>query len=808
MKKLFLLQLLLCPFFLNAQQPDAKQLEAMMKKAQQQMEAAKKAHPEMQEALDAYKKQMPDAQRKIDSIKKTKDGAALKDYKMPELDNFTQTPDLEGILQQQKKGMAQLATMKQGLQKSLSQGLPQKNTNANANAFTVIGQNEIVQFANDMLPKAAEGMRFIDLNLKQQVDKIANDTTTNVHGTGMLLMGMGFPKYVVQYLVCKGVLRNPANPWAINDLGIIFRNEKQYKQAIQCFKYAASFNDSFLIIRTNLAWATAYYGDFTTANKYFDEVLKMDDNFGPALEGQAMIAYQQGNTQALFAALAKQIKYVGGGGSGPSPEMTNFCGGVIMDEQTKDMGMGKKQNQQDPTKNNTYDNNNGEEEENQDPPPTASSEPPLIPSLDIIFAHNVNEVPQKAAKTKTYYDLITEKINASLSNVKNLGSHLSRLAPPPYLDDQGNQVIPYSYEKYYNLFHQVHQEFEKRASWVYKNFNDEFKSLSDGDAAQAKSFWNGYYAEFSSVKDEPSLQAFLCKWVPKAKGTCNEFFTGGSDLWAKHFKKLAEQINWYISASTPFIKRVHKPDWNDYMNAIRMDDVKHAVLMLHYDWIALQNFIGGAMPLSIAQMPVECKTEVREIEATGPDPKNVPLKKLHTYPDYCDKNEPASGFDAGFMGYESNCDHAKMYFKLPLTGTPFSTGVFAEKIFNKKFKEGDVYRYGVTLGVSSDFGLRGSVLNNAGAGMVKGITNDMPLPSFGASVDIGVQFDANGNMNGKYIAGTLQAATDGNNNNAVVNHMTKDAKLSVTSEVFAGRNSDGSWTSWGVQNTGTTTPKF
>ncbi len=806
MKKLFTILFLLHPFFLNAQNTDTKLLQAQMKKAQEQMEAVKKAHPEMQKALEEYKKQMPEIQRRIDSVKNTKDSAAVKGLNAPVIDNFTQTPDMDKIFEQQQKAAAKLNTVKEGFHKSLTDGLPQKKDNANVNTFTAIGQNEIVAFTNAMLPKATEGMRFIDMYLKQQVDKIANDTSTNAHGTGMLLMGMGFPKYVVQYLVCKGVLRNPANPWAVNDLGIIFRNEKQYKQAIQCFKYAASFNDSLLIIKTNLAWATAYYGDFTMANKYFDEVLKMDENYGPALEGQAMVAYQQGNTRALFAALAKQIRYIGGGGAGPSPEMTNFCGGVIMDEQTNNMG--KKQDQQDPTKNNTYDNNNGEDEQNQDPPPTANSEPPTIPSLEIIFANRVDDVPQKNAKTKTYYDLITEKINSSKNDVTNSGKNLSRLAPPPYMDDQGNQIIPYSYEKYYNLFHQVHEEFEKRASWVYKNFNAEFKKLSDGDAAQATSFWNGYYAELKLVKTDADMQAFLCKWVPKAKGTSNQFFTGGSDFWSTHFKKLAEQINWYVSASTPFIKRVHKQDWNDYMNAIRTDDVKHAVLMLYYDWLAVQNFVGGAMPLAVAQTPVSCQTPIREIEATGPDPKTVPLKKLHTYPDYCDKNEPASGFDAGFMGYESNCDHAKMYFKLPLTGTPFGAGVFAEKIFNKKYKEGDVYRYGVTLAVSSDFGLRGSVLNNAGAGLTKGITNDLPLPSVGASVDFGVQYDANGNLNGKYVSGTIQAAIDANNNNAAVNDMMKNVKLSATTEIFASRNSDGTYNNYQFQNTGTTTPKF
>jgi tetratricopeptide (TPR) repeat protein len=799
MKKVVTLLLISCSAYCLAQKPTEKQIAEAMKKAKQAMNS-----PEAVKAMAEYKKQAPVYQKKIDSIMAA--NGQTPNVTMPDVDKVTKMPNISDYEKTQKQSASQLEKIKGDLLgKNLTKDLPQSNPNANAGSFSAINSNDIVGFANAMLPKAEEGMRFIDMFLKQQVDKIANDTSINAHGTGMLLMGMGFPKYAVQYLVCKSILRNPSNPWAVNDLGIIFRNEKKYKEAIQCFKYAAAFNDSFIVIKTNLAWATAYYGDFTNANKYFNEVLALDENFGPALEGQAMVAYQQGNTQALFAALAKQIKYVGGGGSGPSPEMTNFCGGVILDEQTKSMGDKKTT---DPTKNNTYDNNNGEDGENQDPPPTANSEPPIPPSLDLIFARSIYELQPKMAKTFEYGQLINTKMKESLNNVSNKGSHLSRLAPPPYLDDQGNQVIPYSYEKYYSLFHQVHLEFEKRASWLYKKYEEEFKNLSDGDAAQLTSFFNGFNAELKDVHTDEEAHAFYCKWVPKAKGTCVEMFSGASDFWAGHFKKMGEQINWYISASTPFIKRVHKQDWNEYMNAIREDDVKHAILMLYGKWVAAQSFLGGGLPLQIAQIPIECKTPVREIEATGPDPKTVPLKKLNTYPDYCDKKEPASGFDAGFMGYESNCDHAKMYFKLPISGTPFSGGVFAEKIYGKKFKEDDVYRYGVTLAVSSDFGLRGSVLNHAGAGALKGITNDMPLPSVGASVDFGVQYDAKGNLNGKYIAGTIQGAVDANNNNAVVNHMTKDVKLAVTSEVFASRNSDGTWGSWNVQNTGTTTPKF
>jgi tetratricopeptide (TPR) repeat protein len=206
----------------------------------------------------------------------------------------------------------------------------------------------------------------------------------------MLMLCDNVPKSVVQYMICKGVLLTPDNPWAINDLGIIFRNEKQNKEAAQCFKYAFSFNDTFQIIKCNLAWAVAYYGDFITAKKYFHEILDRLPNYSEAWEGLGMIAYKEGDIATLFKCLSAQVKNVGGGGDGPSDNFTSFCGGVIDEQRINNI---TKPKDSDPSKDHTFDNENEEENQNYDPPPNGESEYPTYPNtMGGMFAQNEGQL--------------------------------------------------------------------------------------------------------------------------------------------------------------------------------------------------------------------------------------------------------------------------------------------------------------------------------------------------------------------------------------------------------------------------------
>jgi len=123
----------------------------------------------------------------------------------------------------------------------------------------------------------------------------------------MMMIAAGLPKCTGQYLVCKYLLDHPKNAMALNDLGIFMRIEKDYPKAIALFLYAKQINDTSVEIATNLAWAYAYAGDFAKAKNYFNGVLKIFPDYGSALEGLSLIAYQEGDRQTLWNNLNKQL---------------------------------------------------------------------------------------------------------------------------------------------------------------------------------------------------------------------------------------------------------------------------------------------------------------------------------------------------------------------------------------------------------------------------------------------------------------------------------------------------------------------
>jgi tetratricopeptide (TPR) repeat protein len=298
---------------------------------------AQKKQPDMEEV----RQQMKAAQHVLDSVKEANPGMVPPGITLPQGVSIPKLPDIDKLGKDIDENMSKVKSYSAEAKQKRDKSLPVSNT---ASAFSTVpnpGKALIVRYATDMMDGALVAMKKIDPNLQQVLDELAKNPKITPQAQGMLMLCDNVPKSVVQYMICKGVLLTPDNPWAINDLGIIFRNEKQNKEAAQCFKYAFSFNDTFQIIKCNLAWAVAYYGDFITAKKYFHEIVDRLPNYSEAWEGLGMIAYQEGDLATLFKCLAAQVKNVGGGGDGPSDSFTSFCGGVIDEQRINNIGKPK-----------------------------------------------------------------------------------------------------------------------------------------------------------------------------------------------------------------------------------------------------------------------------------------------------------------------------------------------------------------------------------------------------------------------------------------------------------------------------------
>jgi hypothetical protein len=501
------------------------------------------------------------------------------------------------------------------------------------------------------------------------------------------------------------------------------------------------------------------------AKNLFQQVLDSIPDYQLAWEGMGMIAYQQGDTQGLFNALAHQLKTVGAGGDGPSDDFTSFCGGVMTDEAMNAMANAGGQSSS-PLDDHTFDNNNGEDEQNQDPPPTADDEYPNYQvSLGGIFANSIDQLQPVAAKLVTNTNMIKQKIQEAADKTAAKQKAITRrLAPDAYLDDQNNQITPANYTKWYNLFHMVHQSFEKRLQWIYKQYDADWTKLLNSISAQKIEFDENTTKAYLKCTNDQERHDYYCTWTPKAKGALGMDLEGISALFTKYMQQIQDQADWYISASTPDIKRVHDVPWNDYMNQIREEDIRHGILNLYARWLVMQTFITDPMKITLAQHEEVCMTQVREIPATGPDPSTVKLKKLKTAPDYCDRSEKPDDYAIGGLSYYSDCDRTRwsltppspLGWKAGIGAGPFKAegqaGVTLtltyEVVHSRKFKEDDYTQVGAIIGIGAKGEL--SAGGDGKIGPLSGSANATLTGAGNLNIGIGTRYDSNYNQVGKY----------------------------------------------------------
>jgi len=775
------------------QRPDMKEVQANMAMAQHMLDSIQKSIPK-QLANDTFLS--PQAR-------------ALGTSNMPKM------PDLNKLSKDMDANMGNAQKHLASAKASRDAGLPKK-TGSSFSAVPNTDRAGVIAIATSMLPTAIIALRGYDPMLQQALDTmLVKDTTFTPQARGMMEFLAGHPKCMAEYLVCKGVLQNPDNPWAINDLGIMLRGEHRNKEAAQCFRYAYSFNDTFLIIKCNLAWAVAYYGDFITAKTYFHEILNLLPNYCSAWEGLGMIAYQEGDLAGLFQALSKQIKSIGGTGDGPSQSFTSFCGGVIEQQKMDQMNTGGDHAAS--MSNNTFDANTGEEEGNQDEPPTADVEYPTYPqSLGGMFPANIDQIEEVVKLQPKFQAIIKDKLQQSQARVSAANSILPPISPAPYLDDQGMSITPASSQKYFSLFRQVVSLYEDRVSEVYKGYYDDQQKLINGIMSSKLSFLDeynvgmkrcgGYDKEADRKECERQL---LCTLKPKARGMLGNNLGAFSELWTRYFMRLKDQTDWFITASTPYIKRVHNVQWNDYMNAIRSNEVRMALLGAYQRWF-VSNIIYDPMLVGVSKADVNCTTPIREITSSGPDPKDVKLKKLKTAPDYCDPKEGTS-FDHGPIVFESNCQHTKFGFypiskefsaeekagPATLSGTvTVKLGMAYEHVISQRHKEDDYTTLNgeVVIGGEGKLAVDGALnegpVHLAGHGEVKAEAN--------ATLYAGWRFGSDGTYEGRQkgidltggisASGNVKGSVDG------IGEQRFDQSISRTAEyhgeIFAGVGSE------------------
>src|ERR1035437_4335891 len=500
----------------TAQTPDlSKMTEQEREGYLKQQELSKMTPAQQQEYLkkDALSKMTPAQQEQylqmeaLSKMTKTQQEEYIKQLSLKKI------ASINSAVGQVKANNDKVLQKIQSYRTDYKKDLPVNKPGTSISNIPASSQAYVITLAQNLLVLAQHELT--DVVLKGQLDRMLNDTSINVSGTAMLMLANGMPKFVGEYLICKDIIKHPSNPWSINDLAILYRNDLKYKESISSFQYALSLlHDSSLGIKTNLAWACSYYGDYRAAKKYFNEVLKVDPDFSSAMEGLAIIAYNEGDLGALFDCLMKEVTGLGGGdgGSGPSQEFSGLCGGVMDQNALATAGTDI-----DPTTDHTFDNV-ADDSPDQDPA-TAEDDEVKVPSMKFIFVNDAMDLQQFFGKFGSAVKTIQDEMQKCTDEPRQKLSTLPILKPIPYLDEHGDKVMPANYEKYVNLFHEVSDLFMRKVYWSVKKYEKEIsdflRSVSSEKYDEVREW--ATTVGCADCEDE-KCNALLCIWVPKAHG--------------------------------------------------------------------------------------------------------------------------------------------------------------------------------------------------------------------------------------------------------------------------------------------------
>jgi tetratricopeptide (TPR) repeat protein len=794
MKKIFFLLTLVITANIFAQTPaQQKKIDEAMKKAKQSMDKAKN-DPEFQKAMEEYKKEMPNVQHRIDSLKNTKDGANIKNMNAPDigkLTDFSTMPDVSKTIaeSQQKK-----AALKTAIAAGNDKGLPKKS----ATAFTAKATSlkEINTWATSMLSNAKMKGGVL---LEPMLRATYADTTINAASAGMLMIAAGMPKYTGHYLVCRYILDHPDNAMAINDLGIFMRLEKDLPKAISLFTYARSLNDTCIEIQTNLAWAYAYAGDFTKAKQNFNAVLKSRPDYQSANEGLALIAYQEGDKQALWNSLTKQIfssnKSLGFSGSFPSAQMASFCGGVLNEDEINQMDKGGNSQA---SANNPYSNPNGADPEQQSEEKSIPSAPDISlneykPDLDNDFS------PEDVIKSAKAIGKYEQEIKNEIAYVKSLLPSLPK--PMQFVNSDGELETIYDYSKdaHYISFNQIHLRFEKLRAKVYGKYGDKLAAAVQSFAATYQGVSSAYIAALKpcanddkckTTEDCECIRKVKCEFIPRFKATILSFVMNIGDQVRTGMDEMADYAEQYKNDAAPRLQYISEPNWNKYLNAVKEADVimaKNLMLMLYQRFIpACAGWVAQAQGLSVEG---ECVFEARSIP---PDVSTPKLRKLKTLAAPC--NDPAPGplkfngqqanqgggpTQMGPLVVDDNCHHYRVGINMDFLNKGVKTGAvdgtvklgagaYFEQIRSKYVGE-DNYKFGLTLTASVSVGI--NTEKNGSLGIIDLKRAGSAKAEAEINLDISRTYNSNGAPVSKSIAWNAKAGVSGS---ASINAALKD----------------------------------
>jgi len=645
-----------------------KQVDAAMKKANAQLEQMKKSHPE------------------------------LAGYSMPEINKNPSMPNLDSINQQIRKSTQ---TMK-SYNTMMTQGLPKADPLHRAGKLQRLTAAAIQTMAQNVLRQVTPQISVTKLPALKTI----LDSCHNLAGMGAFLLANNASLNETMFLVCHALVKNPRDLWSVNNLGVYYRGQTQYEPALQCFFYAQALDSGkSAVLATNIGWASLYYGDFDGAAKYFNDASSIDPDFLSPLEGQALLAYQKGDIQALFKCLAKELQATmkaggggaGGGGGAPQQGSGEEASDAFVDQAASDYVQSVKtlDDQPDPTQDHSLDGL-AEDGPDQDNPPGADVVDVTYPEYRPIFVGRAEDLQRAKSDAVKFMLKSSDKLITLQKNVQQELSSLHPLVTGTSADGTGTLTVSKSFRKFVDLMAEANRLFERRVYWWVKKYDDDYKPWPDRMFTHNQGNLNGFLNDGKACPnpdpDNKCSNRVLCKWIPLMTTSCNSDIESMTRLWNPYWDHISETIQWYIDVTGPLISRVHDVGWNQYLNDVRIFYITQAVLQAYNRWatcvvaIPVPSLVGATMPT--------CIIDINGMDP--PDPFSKKPKKIKQFQGPCYDHD----WPIGPLSIEETCNTTKYTLGYKNIGLFWETAkdpVYAQNNFTNRI--GANFKVDYSLGV-------------------------------------------------------------------------------------------------------------
>ncbi len=526
----------------------------------------------------------------------------------------------------------------QAKDKMMKDGIPLENVSKHAASVAPITTTSLLTLVKAL---QTSSLAKVDGLLKTKIIAIASRKDSNAAATGMLLYANGLEVNASRYLIGSGIIKNIKDPWAINSLAVLYKNNSDYEHALALFKYAEKLADSTPVIKTNIGWAAAYYGDFVAAKTYFLKALQIDPQHGGAMQGMAMIAYAQGDIKTFFEHLAKQIKGFGGArGEEPSGRFVDYVEDMYLTDPVK--------RKEDPFTDHAFDN----DATDNDPPRGnvggADQQVDAFPQFNSAFILEPFQLDDNLSDIRLSHQQLNKQSDDASLQLSQMKQGLPPLSLPPYADDHGDIITPRNYENEFKLFHIVEILYQRREANIALQYIKETNQLGK----QIDGMGEGIYKELNTKRDP-------CATSPKSYPLLKTALGMNYTVWQKYHLKSLDNATWFIQATSAYIGKVHEVKLNDYLNARRNFLVKANLITYTYGrWLTCCNFNRGMMDTYHPQK--QCVAQWTPMGMMGGGNDGGSIKHFKKWPEKC--YVPTGDYDGGAAAIEMTCDHLKVSF--------------------------------------------------------------------------------------------------------------------------------------------------